>query len=60
MYSFIYNGICIFFEVVYGVNQDNDGWSIYLWETAMMILGPLLFVLFSTNYNLLLIFRTLM
>ena len=59
MYSFIYNGICIFFEVVYGVNRDNDGWSIYLWETAMMILGPLLFVLFSFGWSVCLYFYTM-
>ena len=59
MYSFIYNGICIFFEVVYGVNRDNDGWSIYLWETAMMILGPLLFVLFSFGWSVCLYFYTI-
>jgi hypothetical protein len=59
MYSFIYNGICIFFEVVYGVNNQNDGWSIYLWETAMMILSPLLFVLFSFGWSVCLYFYTI-
>jgi hypothetical protein len=52
LYSFIYWGLCIFFGFVYGdTTEKQSGKSLYLWETAMMIFGPVLFLLFSVGWS---------
>ena len=57
LYSFIYWGLCIFFGFVYGdTTEPQSGKSLYLWETAMMIFGPVLFLLFSVGWSFCLFF----
>ena len=57
VYSFIYWGLCIFFGFVYGdAAEPQSGWTLYLWETAMMIFGPVLFLLFSVGWSFCLCF----
>jgi hypothetical protein len=57
LYSFIYWGLCIFFGFVYGdAATPQSGWTLYLWETVMMIFGPVLFLLFSVGWSICLLF----
>jgi hypothetical protein len=57
LYSFIYWGLCLFFGFVYGdAAAPHLGWYLYLWETAMMIFGPVLFLLFSVGWSICLFF----
>jgi hypothetical protein len=57
LYSFIYWGLCIFFGFIYGdTTEKQSGNMLYLWETAMMIFGPLFFLLFSIGWSVCLFF----
>ncbi len=57
LYSFIYWGLCLFFGFVYGdAAAPHSGWYLYVWETAMMIFGPVLFLLFSVGWSICLFF----
>jgi hypothetical protein len=57
LYSFVYWGLCIFFGFVYGdTTEPQSGKILYLWETAMMIFGPVLFLLFSVGWSICIFF----
>ena len=49
IYCFYYWAICIFFKFINGYDNitKSESWSIYLWETLMMLIGFPLFILYS-------------
>ena len=50
IYSFYYWGICTFFKFVNGYDNTitkSESFSIYIWETVMMLVGFPLFILYS-------------